>query len=195
MKNFTEYLMESEEEKKYEFKIKVAQFEMDNDVLDRIEHALKAFDLESISKPKRLPITDKNLDFPSLKACEVSLLTAVLKYPCTDEQIRAALGNQGRFPLANIVVIPVNSPEELRREEDAGKDETTKKEAILTKDISKEKLEDAQPLVGMKKVESMLKELESQRMEFAKTEKVNAKSTNDTPQNNVSPVAKKQGKK
>ena len=178
----------------YEFKIKIAQLEIDNDVLDRIEHALKAFDLQSISKPKHLLIVDKCVDFPSLGTCEVSMLTAVLKYPCTDEQVRTAIGNQGRIPLANVVVIPANSPEELRREEDAGKDETTKKEAILTKDISKEKLEDVQPLVGMKKVESMLKELESQRMEFAKKEKVDLKTTNDFPQNNKS-IVKKQGKK
>ena len=41
----------------------------------------------------------------------------------------------------------------------------------------------------------MLKELESQRMEFAKKEKVDSKTTNDLPQNNKSIVTKKQGKK
>jgi hypothetical protein len=189
MKNLASYLVESE--KTYDFKIKIAGIEMNNDALDRLEHSLKGFDVAKISKATRLPMCDKPMDFPSFGPVEVSIITASLKYPCTDEQVRVALGSQGRFPLANVVVVSKNSPEELRRDEEssaASKDEPKNKKSKLESEI--EKVESGQPLVGMQKVESLMKELESarkQKQEFAKTEKVDSKSTNDLPQNNKSP--------
>lgn len=191
MKNLAAYLTDSE--KTYEFKIKFAGIELNNDALDRIEHALRGFDVDKISAPKRLPICDKPMDFPSFGPVEVSIVNATLKYPCTDDQIRAALGNQGRFPLGNIVVVPKNSPEELRREDDEAckKDDepATKKKAKLETEI--ENVKDAQVQVGMQRVESMLKELESRRMEFdAKEKTAKAKTTNDAPMNNKSVVGK-----
>jgi hypothetical protein len=191
MKNFTQYLLESEQ-KTYDFKIKIANIDVNNDVQDRIEHALEAFEVASISKAKHLPVSDKCLDFPKFDKCDVYLINASLKYPCTDEQLRQALGAQGRLPLANVVVTPKNQPEELRRESDG--DESTnkekKKDAILTKDI--EKIEGGQPQVGQKRVDSMLKDLakQSTKLEFEKKEKVDSKTTNDLPQNNASVVRK-----
>lgn len=195
MKNLADYVMQFE--KTYEFKIKIAGIELNNDALDRIEHALKSFDVAKLSAPKRLPICDKPLDFPSFGPVEVSILTATLKYPCTDEQIRTALGNQGRFPLGNVVVVPCNSPEEQRRDdEDSAKNEAEPKEptgkSILEKEI--EMVKDTQIQVGMSRVDSMLKDLESRRMEFDSKEKTKkAKTTNDEPMNNKSVVSK--GKK
>lgn len=198
MKNLATYLLESEQT--YEFKIKIAGIECTNDVMDRVEHALAAFDVATVSKAKRLPICDKPLDFPSFGPVEVSLITATLKYPCTDAQIRAALGNQGRFPLANIVVVPKNAPEELRREEegvDNCEDETkqNKKKAKALLDTELESPEGGQVQVGQKRLDSMLKELESQKLEFEKTEKTDSKTTNDTPQNNTSPSGSRKGAK
>ena len=77
MKNLAAYLAESE--KTYDFKIKIAGIEMNNDALDRLEHSLKGFDVAKISKPNRLPICDKPLDFPSFGPVEVSIITASLK--------------------------------------------------------------------------------------------------------------------
>ena len=160
---------------------------------DNIEHALNSFDVATISKAKHLPVTDKCLDFPSFSKCDVYLINASLKYPCTDEQIRQVLGSQARLPLANIVVVPKNSPEELRREEEAGDETKTdkKSKSILEKEI--ENVESGQPQVGQKRIDSMLKDLKSTKFEFEKTEKASDKSTNDLPQNNTSIVRK--GKK
>jgi hypothetical protein len=193
MKNFTQYLLESED-KTYEFKIKIANMEVDNEVQDRIEHALDAFDVATVSKAKHLPIQDKNLDFPKFGKCDVYLINAKLKYPCTDDQIRQAIGTQGRLPLANIVVTPANQPEELMREEGAGDEKTDKKESLLQKEI--EKISGGQVQVGQQKVDSMMKELSkaTAKHEFAKTEKVSTKSTNDLPQNTKSVVAARKGK-
>jgi hypothetical protein len=193
MKNFTAYLMESEAENTYEFKIKLANVELTDEILDNIEHALKAFDLDKISKPKHLPVTAKNFDFPKFELCDIHILDATLKYPCTDQQIRQTLSSQGRIPLDRIVVVPKNSPEELLRDEAGDETTTTNKEALLTKEL--EKTESGQPLVGTQRLQSMLKDLESQKLEFAKTEKVDTKSTNDLPQNNKSPMVALKGKK
>jgi hypothetical protein len=86
------------------------------------------------------------------------------------------------------MVTPKNSPEEIMRDldEEMGK----AKGDILTKDL--EKGVDGQPQVGQKRLDSMLKELESQKMEFASKKKEPApKTTNDLAQNNKGPVAKK----
>ena len=193
MKNYTQYLLE-EANKTYDFKIKISELEVNDELLDKVEHALSAFEIANMSKPKRLLIKAKNLDFPSKENCEITLLNVSLKYPCNDEQVRVALGTQGRIPLANIVVVPKNSPEELRREEDeSAEDETTnkKKEPILTKEL--ENISGGQIQVGQQRLESMLKELEQSRIktEFAAKGVGEAKTSNDLPQNNKTPVATK----
>jgi hypothetical protein len=107
-------------------------------------------------------------------ACEVSLITVSLQYPCTDEQLRQALSHQGRIPSANIVVIPKNAPEELLRDECDVKDETTKKyEPILTQEELQTNTDsEVQLKVGQSRVDNLLKELESRRYSFS-TDKVN----------------------
>lgn len=195
MKHFTEYLIESEQ-KTYEFKIKIADLEVDNNLQDQIEHALKAYDVAQISNPKRLPICDNHPDFPQFTNCEVSIINVSLKYPCNDAQVLQVLVTQGRIPAGHVKVVPKNEPEELLQDE--VEDDTKKKEAVLTKDI--EHVEGGQVQVGQKRLDSMLKELETERKSsdrvtrFEKTEKVDTKSTNDLPQNTKSPVVGRKGK-
>jgi len=186
MKSLVEYILN--EEKEYEFKIKLATPEVSSEMLDRVEHALSSFGVSRISKPKHLPITSRNFDFPQHGACDVFLITVALKYPCTDDQIRSVLGSQGRISLGDIVVIPANQPEELRRDDeiDAELNPPKKKEALLNTEI--ETTESGQPQVGTKRIESMMKELESRKQEFAAKVEPAAKSMNDAPQNNVSPM-------
>lgn len=185
MKSLANYIMEGE--KTYEFKIKIADLEVNNEVLDRIEHALSGFGVKQLTKPKALPITATNRDFPSRANCQVTLLIASLTYPCTDEQIRANLGSQGRLPLASIVVTPKNQPEEIRRDEE---DETTdNKKALLTTDL--ENVSGGQPLVGTQRLDSFIKELNTRKYEFAGDTNKAQPSLADQPQNNVSPTGKR----
>ena len=193
IKHLTHYLLESEE-KTYDFKIKIADIEITTEIEDQIEHALRAFDVAQISKPKRLPICNKSPEFPTLENCEVSIINASLKYPCNDAQVLQVLLTQGRLPAGKVKVVPKNNPEELDPTS-MDEDETKEKDAVLTKDL--ETVTGGQKQVGQKRLDSMLKELESERKssdrvtKFEKTEKVDTKSTNDLPQNNKSPVAKK----
>ena len=188
MKNLMQYI--TEDKQTYDFKIKIACLEVNNDMLDRIEHALDTFEIASMSKPKNLPIVEKNLDFPAFGNCEVSLILVSLNYPCTDEQIREALNHQARLPLENIRVIPKNQPEELLRDKAEEDEKSNKKyEPILTKEL--EEVSGGQPLVGMQRVENLLKELETRRVELAAKDKTaTGKTTNSIPQYSNSPVAK-----
>ena len=64
-----------------------------------------------------------------------------------------------------------------------------KYEPILTKEL--ETVSGGQPLVGMQRVENLLKELETRRMELAaKDGATTGKTTNSIPQYTNSPVAK-----
>ena len=160
MNPLSKYILDSE--KKFEFKIKLA-LEVTNEVLDRIEHALNAFGLESLSKPKSLPITAKNLDFPSVDHAQIYLLQATLKYPCTDEQIRATLAAQGRLPLSCIVVYPKDHPEVERRDLDQENEGKDSKALLDTEDLGGDS---AQDRVGQKRID-FLKDLQTRKYEFA----------------------------
>lgn len=170
MKSLTSYLLEDQQT--YDFKIKFANIELSNEVLDRIEHALSAYELVKMSKAKSLPIVEKSLDFPSLANCEVKMIIVSLKYPCTDQQLRTAISQQGRIEMASVVVIPKNSPEELMRDECCVADETNdkNKEPTLTKEL--EQISGGQIQVGMARVESLLKELEASRKAKSKEQSV-----------------------
>jgi hypothetical protein len=189
MKPFLHYLTESQHT--YEFKIKIADIEPTPEMLDHLEHALKAYDLESISKPKRLPIQD-HIDFPQMGPIEVYVMDVVLKYPCNDAQLRQTVHDQGRFPLANIMVVPKNHPEELRRDEEAAASDK-KPEAILTKDLEDTGVK-GEDFHGKKQIDSMLKELTTRKYEFAEKEPTKVKTTNDLPVGEKSPIGSKQNK-
>lgn len=174
MKLFKEYLTESK--KTYEFRVKIANTEMDADALTKLETALGEFELSSISKAKRLPIQDHPRDFPSMGPCEVSMFEIVLDYPANDEQVRHAITARAGIPLANILVIPRNAPELLMRDAEFDVPESEKKEAILTQDLPKDK---GEVPYGDEYNKKMLKALPTRKFDFAKYGDSKVETTND----------------
>jgi len=79
MKNFLNYLEQSQ--KTYEFRIKIANTDP-AEKFTALESALNAYGLESLSKPKRLPLKESDVDFPNHGTVELHLMDAVLTYPC-----------------------------------------------------------------------------------------------------------------
>ena len=130
MKNFLQHLAESQ--KTYEFRIKLADIDP-ADHIDRLKNALEAYGLESLSGAKRLPIKEHDVDFPSRSNCQIYLMDAVLKYPVNDQQLCAIIAERAGYPLASIIVVPKNSPEEQRRWNLEGNDvrEFKKGETVL----------------------------------------------------------------
>jgi hypothetical protein len=195
MKNFINYLMDSE--KSYEFRIKIANIDP-TEKMEQLENALEAFRLDSISKPKRLPIKESDIDFPAFKNCQLFLMDVVLKYPCNNDQLRAVVAERACIPAANIVVVPKNHPEEYWRWNENGESELreyVQGEAVLDKPYE-DNPEAKAAGDAYASFSSILKELNAVKQEVAegaaKTEA--AKTTNELPQGDVSPVGSKQNK-
>jgi hypothetical protein len=193
MKNFLEYLTDSE--KTYEFRIKIANVDP-AEHLEKIENALEAFDVASISKPKRLPIKESDIDFPNMPNCQLYLMDIVVKYPCNEEQIRTVVSQRACIPANNVFVVPKNHPEEQRRwNEDGASDirEYVKGEAVLDKPYKDDPKAKAagDAYSGFM---TILKELNQVNQEVAEGAESTpaAKTTNDLPQGDLSPVGSKQ---
>lgn len=151
MKSFTEYLTESK--KSYEFKIKIAG-DAPKDTVAKIKEALSLYKVESCSKGKGVPITEKQVDFPQLENVGVTIFDVTLSYPANTVQVREAVANKLNVVSSKIRVRNLAEEEELaRNHEHDGKTG----ESLLLKDY--EDSSEGQSLVGEKHVMGMLKEL------------------------------------
>ena len=187
MKNFLQHLTESQ--KTYEFTIKIADIDP-ADIIDRLKAALDAYGLESLSKPKRLPIKANDIDFPSLSNCQLYIMYAVLTYPVNDAQLRAIVSERGAIPASNIVVVPKNHPEEVWRWNATGESEIRefkKGEAVLDKPYEADCPSAAEASKAYSQG-SFLKELS------ATVAKSDGKTTNDIPTGDISPIGSTQNK-
>lgn len=193
MKTFIEYLQESQ--KTYEWKIKIANSDP-NECMDCLEACLEGYHLDSITKPKSLPITESHIDFPSMKSPEVWVLEAVLKYPVMADQLRALIAERTDIPQSNIVVTPQNHPEELWRNGEGELKEYKQGEAVLDKeyDASTKEQQDASKAYAERT--PLLKELSTPKVEAEgkddNPEGNAGKTLNDVPEGTDSPVGSKQ---
>lgn len=194
MKSFKSYLTEST--KVYEFRIKLA-CEMDKETEGKLKAALEAYQLDSFKAGTRLPIAE-HIDFPQCGPTEVNVYEVALHYPVIENQLRQLVTEKTGIPLQCIRVIPgyKTSPYEAILAGQEQSKEYKQGDAILTQEEMVTEAPD-QELVGDKRVPSLIKELEDTRKykyEFAAEEGDKAKTTNDAPQNNVSPVGSHQNK-
>lgn len=150
MKSFKEYLTESK--KVYEFKVRFAG-EIKPEGLKKIKMALEQYKLESCSTPRRTPIQESPIDFPSLKNTNVTIFDVTLAYPTTSLQVKSAIASAG-FLDSQISVRNLKEEEELAINHEHDK---RSNEALLTKDYEADK--EGQSLVGEKQKMALLKEL------------------------------------
>jgi hypothetical protein len=194
MKNFLNYLEQSQ--KTYEFRIKIANIDP-AEKLTMLESALNAYGLESLSKPKRLPLKESDVDFPNHGTVELYLMDAVLTYPCNEYQLRTIIAERAGIAQANIVVVPKNHPEEQRRwnEDDASDIKEYKQgEAVLDKPYE-DNPEAKKAGDAYASFNSILKELTEIKLEEAEGGSTpEAKTTNDLPTGDKSPVGSNQNK-
>lgn len=194
MKNFLNYLEQSQ--KTYEFRIKIANIDP-AEKLAMLESALDAYGLESLGKPKRLPLKESDVDFPNHGTVELYLMDAVLKYPCNEYQLRTIIAERAGIAQANIVIVPTNHPEEQRRwNEDNSSDikEYAQGESVLDKpyedDPEAKNAGDAYASFN-----TILKELTEIKLAEAEGDKTPAaKTTNELPTGDKSPVGSNQNK-
>ena len=188
MKPFKAYLTESH--RTYDFRIRLA-CELPDDLISKIKTVLEAYKLDSISKPKRLPIQETP-EFPNMGPVEVSIMEISLSYPCNDEQVRTLIAERVGINLACIKVNPKNSPYEaaLQGLEQSNKSSKPGESVLLQHDMVAEKVED--DLAGSARIPNLIKELEETRKyEYPKVaggKTPAAKTTNEIPAGNASPI-------
>ena len=186
LKPFQTYIFELS--KPSEFRIKLAGVNPAGEVMDRIKNALEAYQLESVSAVKSLPIQEHR-EFPQWGgACECWQFDVKLTYPTTDIAVRQLIKERAGINVDWIAVRNLNEATYTDEAEAHGKDHTG---ALL----DEENLQDApgaQELAGQSRIGSLLKELESRKFEFAQDGKEAGKTTNETPTGDVSAVGTKQ---
>lgn len=191
MKNFKEYLVESK--RTYDFRVRVADCELDSEQMAAIERGLKAFDLADISKPKSQPVAHTK-EFANLGPVGRKQFEIKLNYPTTPAGVRQVIHQSSGIPAQYIVV-------KTTLEDQMPEDETSGDGSV---NIGNNELKDqpgAQDHVGLKRVDSLLKELSANRHDPEQHKGVNdailansmpkekdAKTTADDPQNNKSVV-------
>lgn len=197
MKSFKAYLTESQ--KTYNFRIRMA-CEMTSEIETKTKQALEQFKVESISKPKRLPIHESPL-FPNMGPVEINIFDISIAYPANDDQVRNALAECGCCPAANIRVTPTDSPFEAIMDGTEVSNLGGKQgEAVLLQQTMERERQGAggAALVGDDRIPNLIKELEETRKyhypEAAGGKTPKGKTSNDFPQGTTSPMGSKQNK-
>jgi hypothetical protein len=200
MKNFLTYL--SEVQKTYEFRIKIANCDP-KDKLDGLKIGLAEYAVESVGAPKRLPIKANDIDFPSIPNVEVFLMDAVLKYPVNDAQLRVIVAERLGCPLANVVVVAKNNPEEIWRWNIDGQSELREfkqGEDVLTKPLPEADADQKAASKFYSEAGTILKELnKTAKFEISSKDTTiggeknpaYSKTTNDIPQGDKTPIGSK----
>ena len=199
MKSLHAYI--AERNTNYEFRIKVAK-QNPKDIMEEIKNALDAYELVSVTAPKSLPVMEHR-EFPKWGACECWQFEATVAYPTTSVQIAQLLRERTGMQAEWVCVYGKQQAEQNDYAEAYGKDH----EGALLLDGELKDVAGAQDLVGNRRKDSMLKELDAQspkmtalksNEELVKTRSTErtkaAQTTNQIPQGVKSPVGSNQNK-
>ena len=193
MKTFIEYLNETQ--KTYEWKIKIANVDP-KDHMDCLESCLDGYHLDSITKPKSLPITESHIDFPSLKSPKVWVLEAVLKYPVMADQLKAIVAE--KLNVAQSQVAVMSPQQEVIRDGVEDIKEFEKGTSVLEEELPEANKEQKEASEAYANRTPLLKELSTPKVEVEGSDDTpegnKGATTNDLPEGTDSPVGSKQNK-
>ncbi len=164
MKLFSQYLKESQETKKYAFKVKIAGDLPDN-CEDCMEAALQKYQVSKFTKGKSTPIQASLREFPNVKNASMTVFEVELDYPATSSVLTELLASSTGVSRDCIRVrTPIEEANQEIEEEHLSSDSN---ESVLTKDYPKE---NNQHLVGEKHISTFLKDLAKVRKESQPTQ-------------------------
>lgn len=199
MKSLHDYI--AERNSNYAFRIKVAK-QNPKDIMEEIKNALNAYELVDITTPKSLPVQEHR-EFPKWGPCECWQFEATVAYPTTQVQIAQLLKERTGMQAEWVCVYGKQQADDNDAFEAYGKDHT----GSLLLDGELRDVPGAQDLVGDRRKDSMLKELEQQSPKMvalesdadlvstrAKERTKPATTTNQLPQGTKSPVGSQQNK-
>jgi hypothetical protein len=179
MKSFATYLTESHQVFKYKIRVANADDAV-NQHMDRVEDALKQFDLAAVGAVKHHPPQQLTQEFPRQGACEVTEFDVEFDYPATDEAVRKTVGQALRIPMEQVCVYTPagwqNHVDQLQQLEQ------NQQQSPL---LGNSELKDPAPKPELMK---FVQDLESRKYEYAGQPTKKGSTTNDLPQGVVSPV-------
>lgn len=155
MKSLTEYI--ASRNQPYDFRVKIAKIEPKGEIMERIKNALDAYELVSVTPAKSLPIQE-HVEFPKWGACECWQFEASVAYPTITTQIRQLIVERAGINPEWVCVYGKQQAEDNDAFEAYGKDH----EGSLLLDSELKDVAGAQDLVGDKRTDSLLKELDAQ---------------------------------
>ncbi len=198
MKSLHDYI--AERNSNYSFRIKVAK-QNPKDVMEEIKQALDAYELVDVTVPKSLPVQEHR-EFPKWGPCECWQFEATVAYPTTSVQIAQLLKERTGMQADWVCVYGKQQADDNDAFEAYGKDHT----GSLLLDNELKDVAGAQDLVGDKRKDSLLKELDAQSPKltgFKEPELTStrasertkpAQTTNQLSQGAKSPVGSQQNK-
>jgi len=180
MRSLKEYLTENA--KTYMFRVRVA---CDCDTA-KLKAALAKYDVDDISEPKRIPITQKAYGFDHLENPQIHIIDIVTNYPCTPTELSAVFNEIG-VPASMVMVTTPNQEvliAPMASEAGEGK-------AILDKDLPN----NTYPQI-LADLEQAIAKKEPSKYQYTYAAKNTSagQTTNDIPQGKASPVGSKQNK-
>jgi len=179
IKSFVSHLQDSK--KVYSFKMRMA-FECTDKMYKRIESALDAYQLESLTKPKSLPIQEDEINFPKSGPVEINIIEMELGYPVIPEMLHSLLIERCQLDGTRFVIHTL--AQDADRTPQIGIYE--KGEALLNTELEENKLEEK--VYGNEFVTDFLDSIETREFEFAGDGEDKAETTNDLPQGDKSPM-------
>ena len=177
IKSFVSHLRDTT--KTYSFKLRLA-VEATSELMDRVEMVLDAYQLESISKPKRLPIQEDAINFPKLGPVEISLVDIQVGYPVISEEIQHLLYERAGIPMTHMCVHTAAQSADREPLPDM-----VKGEALLNTPLEETEQED---VYGNEYISSFLDSIESRDMPFDADSTDKMATTNELPQGIDSPM-------
>ena len=123
MKNFQQYLAESE--RTYNYRIKIVG-DVAPDFVKQLEEKLAQFDIVKITKPKTTPVQLKPADFPKHSNDSVTSMDVEFRYPAIEPQIKQ---------LAQMLMLDPNRIIMLTTPHEEGMDTERERVAAQNKDL------------------------------------------------------------
>lgn len=186
MKNFQQYLAESE--RTYNYRIKIVG-DVAPDFVKQLEEKLAQFDVVKITKPKSTPVQLKPADFPKHSNDSVTSMDVEFRYPAIEPQIKQ---------IAQLLMMDPNRIIMLTTPHEEGMDSERERIAAQNKDLldSDYPADTAEQTALIKDYSApydehaVLKNTYRSDFTIAGGKTPPAKTTNDLPMGNDSPMTK-----
>jgi hypothetical protein len=187
MKNFQQYLAESE--RTYNYRIKIVG-DMGPDFIKQLEDKLKQFDPVKIGKPKTTPVQLKPADFPAHSNDSVTSMDCEFRYPAIEPQIKQIA--QLLFMDPNRIIM-LTTPHEDSLDSERNKVEDQNKDLLTDTDYPAPDAEQkalSKDYSAPYDQHAVLKNAYRSEFTIAGGKTPPAETTNDLPMGNSSPMTK-----